>query len=99
MINVETDTGMLKLLLDTGATCTAVRAPCLNSTSKFILVGHDFGTQSIFPIDLMPTADWDGLLGMNFLREHSLFIDYPNKVIYLDLQTDNLLEHAYQETP
>lgn len=86
LLCIETDRGNYRLILDTAATHTAIRSPYPNSTSKFKLMGHDFGKQSIIPIDLNPNLDYDGYLGMDFLREHPIFIDYTNKLIYLDLQ-------------
>jgi len=86
MLSVETDTGFLDLLLDTGTSCTAIRVPHPDFTSKFCLMDHDFGARSIFPLELHSSFNYDGFLGMDFLKEYSLYIDYPNKLIYLDLQ-------------
>ncbi len=86
MLSVETDTGFLNLLLDTGASCTAVRVPHPDYISKFCLMDHDFGARSVFPIELHSDFNYDGFIGMDFLKEHSLYIDYPNKLIYIDLQ-------------
>ncbi len=86
LLAVETDTGIYRLLLDTAATHTAIRTPHSTSTSQFRLMGHDFGMRSLVPIDLSARFDYDGYLGLDFLREYSLFIDYPNKLIFLDLQ-------------
>ena len=86
LLSIETDSGTQRLILDTGATRTAIRAPCPTSTSKFKLMNHDFGIRSIFPLEISPFNDYDGFLGMDFLREYSLFIDYYNKLIYIDLQ-------------
>lgn len=86
VLSVETDTGVQRLLLDTGATHTAIRTPHPTSTTQFRLMGHDFGARSLISLDLCSRFDYDGFLGLDFLREHSLFIDYPNKRIFLDLQ-------------
>ena len=86
MFFVETDLGSLKVILDTGATVTLVRAPYPTSTSKFSIMGHDFGPRRIFPADIAPEFDCDAILGMDFLNEYPFFIDYTNKLIYLDLQ-------------
>ncbi len=89
----KTDEGIQRLLLDTGATHTVIRAPHPTSSSQFCLMGHDFGAHSIIPIDLCSRFDYEGFLGLDFLKKHSLFIDYPHKLIYLDLQ-----EVKFQET-
>lgn len=86
LLSIETDTGPHNFLLDTAATHTAMRAPHSGSTSLFRIKDHDFGTRSIMPIDLSSRFEYDGYLGLDFLREHPLYIDYPNKLIFLDLQ-------------
>lgn len=86
LLSVETDSGIKRLILDTGSSRTVIRAPQVPSTSLFCLGGHNFGAQAIAAIDLTPDRDYDGYLGMDFLLEHSLFIDYPHKLIFLDLQ-------------
>lgn len=62
------------------------RTPHPTSISKFRLVAHDFGASSLISIDLCSRFNYNGFLGLDFLREYSLFIDYPNKRIFLDLQ-------------
>ena len=86
LLLIETDMGNLRLLLDTGSTCTVVRAPCSTSVSKFCLLEQDFGPRSLTPFELHPSWDCDGFLGMDFLLEHSIYIDYPNRLLFLDLQ-------------
>jgi len=88
LLTVETDAGTYRLVLDTGATHTMIRAPHPNSTTQFCIMGHDFGSRPIIPIDLNPQFEYDGCVGMDFLREYPLFIDYFNKLILLDLQKD-----------
>jgi hypothetical protein len=89
ILSIETDTGVCRLILDTGATHTMIRAPHSNLTTQFRIMGHDFGNRSIIPIELNSQFEFDGCLGMDFLREHPLFIDYHNKLILLDLQKDD----------
>ncbi len=90
LLSVDTDDGTYQFLLDTGATRTVIRAPHSTPTAQFRIAGHDFGTRSIVPIGLTPKFDFDGCLGLDFIREYPIFIDYPNKLIYLDLQKDQL---------
>jgi len=85
-LTVETDTGIYNLMLDTGATFTVIRTPHPIFTKKFCIMGHDFGESSIKVLDVNPQFNFDGFLGMDFLRKHPLFIDYANKVIFIDLQ-------------
>jgi hypothetical protein len=94
LLSVETDAGIYRLILDTGTTSTAIRAPHPISTGRFCITGHDFGEHSIRAIDMTPQFDFDGLLGMDFLREFPLFIDYSNRLIYIDLQKGSLQTNA-----
>lgn len=86
---VETDTGIHRLALDTGSTHTLIRAPHPTFTKKFSIMGHDFGERSIMAINEELQFDFDGFLGMDFLREHPVFIDYSNKVVFIDLERDH----------
>jgi len=86
IIEVATDFGIKRLILDTGATYTMVHSSKSNTyhSQKFILGGVDFGRTRIDMIK-MPDAfrDIDGILGMNFLKQHIVYIDYKNKWLYL----------------
>ncbi len=88
LFSVETDAGIHRFLLDTGCTSTAVRAPHQAYTKKFRIMGYDFGGRFIRAIDLNPRFEFDGILGMDFLLEYSCFIDYSNKLLFIDLQKD-----------
>lgn len=90
IFSVETDTGTHRLMLDTGATTLAIRAPHPSSTKKFSIMGHDFGAHFVMPIDLNTQFDFDGLLGMDFLHKYSIFIDYFNKIVFIDLQNGSI---------
>lgn len=89
ILSINTDVGTYRLILDTGATGTLIRAPHPTSTEQFRIMGHDFGKRSVMPFDLFPECTFDGLLGMDFLREYPLFIDYVNKIIFIDLQKND----------
>lgn len=89
IFSVETDAGTHRLMLDTGATFTVIRKPHSGFTEKFCIMGHDFGKRSIKALDVSPQFDFDGVIGMDFLCEYSLFIDYSNKIIFIDIQKDN----------
>jgi hypothetical protein len=84
-LSVETDTGTYRLMLDTGSTSTVIRAPHPVSTSRFCIMGHDFGERRIVAVDVSSQFNFDGYLGMDFLRERPIFIDYSNKLIFIDL--------------
>lgn len=86
IFSVETDVGIYRLMLDTGATFTVIRAPHAGFTEKFCIMGHDFGERTIKTLDVSLQFDFDGLLGMDFLREYPFFIDYSNKIVFIDLE-------------
>ena len=88
ILPVETDTGVYRLLLDTGATTTTIRPPHPSFTSKFSIMGHNFGQRCILPVEISSQFDFDGCLGMDFLQEYRIFIDYSNKVVFIDLEKD-----------
>lgn len=104
-LSVQTDQGTYDLVLDTGATRTAIRAPHSAFTEKFYIAGHDFGRRSVMALEVNPTFDFDGYLGMDFLCEHLLFVDYSNKMIYIDLQKEDqdklnvLIKHGKDGRP
>jgi hypothetical protein len=85
-LSIETDNGTYRLKLDTGATYTAIRAPYPASTALFRMMGHDFGERSIKALDICSRFDFDGFLGMDFLHEYPIFIDYINKVVFIDIE-------------
>ncbi len=98
IVQVESDIGKLNLVLDTGATISFVKSP-LNQkiplekdkrgfasyfTSHLAFEGKDFGELKIH----VPDACWsppeiDGILGMNFLENQIVYIDYLNRVLYI----------------
>jgi hypothetical protein len=96
ILNVETDFGKKKLSIDTGATFTFIRnlkefknfqqkheLPFLR-TEKFFIENLNFGFREIFLFDLTPELnEIDGFLGMDFLKNHVMYIDFPNKIVYL----------------
>lgn len=85
LLTIETDHGSYRLILDTGSTYTVIRAPHPADTTRFCIMGHDFGNRSIRELDICTQFDWDGLLGMDFLGEYPIFIDYSNKIAFIDL--------------
>jgi len=97
IIKADTDAGTLRLALDTGATVTFVRASCLKdqkctkekrgfltfTSQKFLIGNKDFGSTNLFLFDITPElTEIDGILGMDFLKNHVVYIDYKNKVLY-----------------
>jgi hypothetical protein len=99
IIKTETDQGVLNLLIDTCASISFVRSSHLQSqeypkekhgfevftSSQFIIEGKDFGEQQFFLYDITPELhELDGALGMDFLKKHVVYIDYSNKVVFIE---------------
>jgi len=85
ILTVGTNTGTYRLMLDTGTTSTTIRTPHTSSLEKFEIMGHDFGPRRIMPVAISTQFDFDGCIGMDFLSEHPIFIDYSNKMVFIDL--------------
>jgi hypothetical protein len=98
IIKVDTDLGALKLAIDTGATSTLVRTPNFQVQNKatdergfqfvdskmFVIGNRDFGAKKLILYKITPELTFvDGLLGMDFLKKHVVYIDYKNKVVYI----------------
>ncbi len=98
VIKVESDLGILRLMVDTGATGSLIKPGILSAnplskdswdnehflSNKFILGKSNFGKQPLYPLSIAPQfGQIDGVLGMDFLREHPFYIDYQNRLIYI----------------
>lgn len=91
ILNVETDNGVHRLMLDTGTTISVIRAPHPSYTTKFNIMGHDFGARFVLSLDVTTQFDIDGFLGMDFLCEYPIFIDYTNKMVFIELERGHTL--------
>ncbi len=99
IIKTETDQGVLKLLIDTCASISLVRASHFQNqeypkeshgfevftSSKFLIEGKDFGKQEFLLYDITPELhELDGVLGMDFLEKRIIYVDYSNRVVFID---------------
>lgn len=99
ILNIETDIGVKRFCFDTGATGTILNKALISTellllkdeesnlfrTSKFKIGENDFGETKFFLLELDPSFEFDGILGMDFLKKHSTYIDYFNRFIYLNI--------------
>lgn len=97
IIQIKTDFGIKKLSIDTGSTITSLRkndqlkftksnhdVPILTS-KKFVIEGKDFGNQDFYLLAITPELnEVDGFLGMDFLKNHVVYIDFPGKMVYIE---------------
>lgn len=99
ILKVNTDIGDLNLLLDTGFTCTMLREqlyplgiektfdyrgfPTL--TSKTFSIGdRDFGSKDLYFLNMAKELqEFDGALGMDFIRDHVIYVDFSKNEIYI----------------
>ncbi len=96
---VNTDLGVKRVFLDTGCTINAIRATqCQNlecqidrnglpyfMSSQFNIGNKSFGKIQLYPLDIAIGIDeFDGILGMDFMRHHTFYIDFQHKVLYID---------------
>ncbi len=96
VLEIETDMGKKKFVLDTGTTVSVIRTENLNKvpiqqkegtpitkTSKFIIGGIDFGWRELYLLDISREFKIDGLLGMDFLKDHMVYLDFTKKTVYI----------------
>lgn len=98
ILPVKTEIGSIKLSIDTGSTVSLLRSSILQgiaiknkkygfhiyTTSMFEIGSKNFGTMNLYLFDLTPELhEIDGILGMDFLKNHVIYIDYKNRVLYI----------------
>jgi len=98
IVEVDTDLGKMKLLLDTGCTLTVLheflypqkaekivdyRGLAFLTSSKFVINNHNFGSRALYFLKMTEELNViDGILGMDFISRHVMYIDYSKKVLY-----------------
>jgi hypothetical protein len=98
-LQIETDAGIKTLLLDTGCSISIVGKKSLEnqlavesfeevaiwSTDKLMIGSKNFGPQkfNLFEISSL-MSEIDGILGMDFLRKHAIFIDKDQLTAYVE---------------
>ena len=102
---VDTDLGIKKLLLDTGCSLNLIKPsavkgqPCEEwlpglqryKSSKFLLGGKDFGETNLTLSEISPVlGTFDGIIGMEFLKEHVVYLDFKKKIAYVGKSTECL---------
>lgn len=95
VVEVMTDFGRRKVMIDTGSTINVLKSVDIDSpatpkesfgmperaTSHFLLNGYDFGPLTFHLCDFAFTTV-DGIMGMAFLKNHVVYIDYDAGFIY-----------------
>lgn len=99
ILSCPSEMGELRLLLDTGSTMSILNKKFVQANDRHfhercnyqycLLQCLKIGKMEVDPLqfylaDLPENSPIDGILGMNYLKQHALYIDYENEVIYLN---------------
>jgi len=87
-LTIATDLGPKRFILDTGFTYTVIDETLAPNkqyfqTSSFSIGGKNFGTRYLIVRKI--ATDYfkvDGFLGMDFLRDHTVYIDFFRQMLY-----------------
>jgi len=96
-ISLDTDFGVCKLVLDTGASFCTLRRSYLEAdkitnslsgksiakNSKLVIGDCDFGSWSFAVTDFAEKLNIDGVLGVDFFLEHAVYFDFGNQLVYI----------------
>jgi hypothetical protein len=98
IISIDTDFGRKKFDFDTGSTLNLIRSSLLDGkecnrdehgienimTTRFTIGEKNFGPVRLSLYNITAELDeLDGIIGMEFLRNHVVYIDYRNKAVYI----------------
>ncbi len=98
IVHAETEVGQFNLIVDTGATVSVIKSSLIDEMYQkkdqrglpFVISSYlklsrtDFGELNFYLCDLDRRDEIEGILGMDFLKRHIIYIDYPNKVLYIE---------------
>lgn len=84
----DTDFGVKKFILDTGATFSLLRPEEEEShqwvtTQKFGLEETCLGAMDLYLFHFSEKVGVDGILGMDFFRKHAVFLDVKNQKLFI----------------
>lgn len=88
ILPIETDLGTKRFLLDTGTTYSCLKKTSKTEkeilhTQKFSLGNTNYGPCSLVVIDISDeVGDCDGILGIDFLRRHTFYLDFETSTAY-----------------
>jgi hypothetical protein len=90
VINIETDFGVKKFAIDTGASRTFLRTTPdqknhdLITSNHFVIGGHEYGPTQIYLFDISPRVDqFDGVVGRDFLKKHAIYLDFKSEKAFI----------------
>ncbi|PCI77098.1 hypothetical protein COB21_03460 [Candidatus Aerophobetes bacterium] len=98
-LKIDTDVGLLRLLLDTGCSRTVIHdffhpegiekqtdshGYTIFTSKEFNINGIDFGHQKLYCLHMIKNVNnYDGFLGMDFIKNHIMYIDFISKTLYI----------------
>lgn len=97
VLQVETDFGVKRAMLDTGCTLNHIRSSLVREkasekgkfdlpqyfSSKFVMGTEDFGKMGFYHYEFDTEVLEDIILGMEFMDEHVIYLDFYNKFAYI----------------
>ncbi len=97
VISVETDLGIKKFALDTGASVSVIRLPPSDqhlkhqflTSKKFNMNGTDFGATELLFVELTPELPFDGIIGRDFFHQHAVYLDFKNNRVLIGPETES----------
>lgn len=102
ILEFDTDFGRRRFMLDTGSTKSVIKPSLVKNfpqeirfgaitchSTKFILGGKDFGDIDFFLFEMDSLFDGiDGIIGMDFLKEHAVYLDFEKKIAHIAKSTE-----------
>jgi hypothetical protein len=82
-IQLETEMGVKRLLVDTGAGRSVLRGKGKDKDLRFWTDEHDLGALKVCFFELTDRFEVDGILGMDFFLKHRVCIDFPGSMVYI----------------
>ncbi len=99
IIEVDTDLGKMRFLLDTGFTLTTMHESLYPKdiekkmspygipqcmTSQFTINKTNFGSKDLYFLKMTEELrDIDGFLGMDFIKKHVIYINFSKNILYI----------------
>jgi len=96
LFQVDTDFGFRTFALDTGATKNIIKKKFIKhlnwrryvrgriETDEFSIAGNNFGKTNLYALNINCFKNFDGILGMDFLKDHRVHIDFQDKLLYFE---------------
>lgn len=81
-LNIQTDRGMKRFVLDTGASHSIIQKSSLDRQWVKVDLGS-FGRRPFFTFDIPERIPFDGVLGFDFFEDYKICLDFSNQTMYV----------------